>query len=120
MPQRTNEFQELVTLIQHALAPVGAKMTPSAMVEVDGQQFDLRSVSRRSFNNRFGESTMSDNDKLVYLNASVAKVFAQEFFEAGLIHLPAFVSRFDGDLNVVWADSAFNQNIDLTIAWLKR
>ena len=32
MPQRTNEFQELVTLIQEALVPVGAKVTPSAMV----------------------------------------------------------------------------------------
>src|SRR5436190_6467765 len=37
MPQRTNEFQELVTLVQQALAPVGAKVTPSAMVDVPGQ-----------------------------------------------------------------------------------
>jgi hypothetical protein len=32
MPQRTNEFQDLVTLIQEALVPVGAKVTASAMV----------------------------------------------------------------------------------------
>src|ERR1017187_8305461 len=32
MPQRTNEFQKLVTLIQEALVPQGAKVTPSAMV----------------------------------------------------------------------------------------
>jgi hypothetical protein len=32
MPQRTNPFQDLVTLIQESLAPVGAKITPSAMV----------------------------------------------------------------------------------------
>lgn len=37
MPQRTNEFQELVTLIQRAFAPVGAKVTSSAMVDVPGQ-----------------------------------------------------------------------------------
>lgn len=32
MPKRTNPFQELVTLIQEALAPVGATVTPTAMV----------------------------------------------------------------------------------------
>lgn len=32
MPQRTNSFQELVTLIQEALAPRGATVTASAMV----------------------------------------------------------------------------------------
>lgn len=32
MPKRTNPFQELVTLIQEALAPVGATVTSSAMV----------------------------------------------------------------------------------------
>lgn len=32
MPKRTNEFQELVTLIQEAVAPKGAKVTASAMV----------------------------------------------------------------------------------------
>lgn len=32
MPKRTNPFQEIVTLIQEALAPVGATVTPSAMV----------------------------------------------------------------------------------------
>ena len=37
MPQRTNEFQELVTLVQQAFAPVGARITPSAMVDVPGQ-----------------------------------------------------------------------------------
>jgi hypothetical protein len=36
MPQRTNEFQNLVSLIQKALAPKSAKVTDSAMVEVDG------------------------------------------------------------------------------------
>jgi len=37
MPPRTNPFQELVTLVQRALAPTGAKITPSAMVDVPGQ-----------------------------------------------------------------------------------
>jgi hypothetical protein len=32
MPQRTNDFQDLVALIQEALVPQGAKVTPSAMV----------------------------------------------------------------------------------------
>ncbi|MGA2705390.1 MAG: restriction endonuclease [Isosphaeraceae bacterium] len=32
MPQRTNDFQELVTLVQESLVPLGAKVTPSAMV----------------------------------------------------------------------------------------
>lgn len=32
MPKRTNAFQELVTLIQEALVPVGATVTPSALV----------------------------------------------------------------------------------------
>lgn len=38
MPQRTNEFQELVSLIQRALAPKGAKITDSAMVNVPGMK----------------------------------------------------------------------------------
>ncbi len=37
MPKRCNDFQDLVTLIQEALVPQGAKVTPSAMVP--GQQF---------------------------------------------------------------------------------
>ena len=37
MPQRTNEFQELVALVQRALAQTGARVTPSAMVDVPGQ-----------------------------------------------------------------------------------
>jgi hypothetical protein len=32
MPKRTNAFQDLVALVQRALAPVGAKVTESAMV----------------------------------------------------------------------------------------
>ncbi len=32
MPKRTNEFQDLITLIERALAPQGAKVTESAMV----------------------------------------------------------------------------------------
>lgn len=36
MPQRTNEFQHLVKLIHETLAPAGAKVTESAMVEVPG------------------------------------------------------------------------------------
>ncbi len=32
MPKRSNPFQELVTLIQEALVPLGATVTPSAMV----------------------------------------------------------------------------------------
>jgi Restriction endonuclease len=32
MPKRCNDFQDLVTLIQEALVPQGAKVTPSAMV----------------------------------------------------------------------------------------
>src|SRR5947209_8616319 len=32
MPKRCNDFQNLVTLIQEALVPLGAKVTPSAMV----------------------------------------------------------------------------------------
>jgi hypothetical protein len=36
MPRRTNEFQQLVILIQNALAPQGAKVTESAEFKVDG------------------------------------------------------------------------------------
>ena len=36
MPQRTNEFQELVSLVQKALAPSGAKVTDSALIDVPG------------------------------------------------------------------------------------
>jgi len=36
MPRRTNDFQELVTLIEQTFAPVGAKVTPSGMVDVPG------------------------------------------------------------------------------------
>lgn len=36
MPQRTNDFQEIVSLIHRALAPRGAKIVESAMVEVAG------------------------------------------------------------------------------------
>src|SRR5262249_28609687 len=36
MPQRTNPFQELVALIEHAFAKDGDKVTPSAMVKVHG------------------------------------------------------------------------------------
>ncbi len=38
MPQRTNEFQHLVSLIQKALAPKGAKITDSALVHVPGMK----------------------------------------------------------------------------------
>jgi hypothetical protein len=37
MPKRTNEFQKLVSLVQRAFAPKGAKVTDSAMVDVPGQ-----------------------------------------------------------------------------------
>src|SRR6185295_11834123 len=36
MPQRTNEYQRIVALIQRSLAPEGAKVTESAMVDVNG------------------------------------------------------------------------------------
>jgi hypothetical protein len=36
MPQRSNEFQDLVALIERALAPKGAKITESAMVDGSG------------------------------------------------------------------------------------
>jgi len=36
VPQRTNDFQQLVVMIQKALAPRGAKVTESAMVDVPG------------------------------------------------------------------------------------
>jgi len=36
MPRRTNEFQKLVSLIQRALAPKGAKVTDSALVRAPG------------------------------------------------------------------------------------
>jgi len=38
VPQRTNEFQHLVSLIQKALAPKGAKITDSALVDVPGMK----------------------------------------------------------------------------------
>lgn len=37
MPKRTNDFQKLVTLVQRALAPNGAKITESHLVDVPGQ-----------------------------------------------------------------------------------
>lgn len=38
MPRRTNDFQELVSLIQQVLMPTGAKVTESAMIETtDGR-----------------------------------------------------------------------------------
>ena len=36
MPQRTNAFQELVSLVQKALAPAGAVVTDSALLDVAG------------------------------------------------------------------------------------
>ncbi|NQT11115.1 MAG: hypothetical protein HQ582_00100 [Planctomycetes bacterium] len=36
MPRRTNDFQELVSLVQKALVPSGAKVTDSALVDVPG------------------------------------------------------------------------------------
>ena len=36
MPKRTNPFQQLASLIQKALAPAGARITESAMVDVRG------------------------------------------------------------------------------------
>ena len=36
MPQRSNDFQELVSLIQKALAPAGARITDSALVDIPG------------------------------------------------------------------------------------
>lgn len=36
MPKRTNDFQELVSLVQKALAPVGAKISDSPLVDVPG------------------------------------------------------------------------------------
>jgi hypothetical protein len=36
MPQRTNDFQQLVALVHRALAPTGAKITESALVPVPG------------------------------------------------------------------------------------
>jgi hypothetical protein len=45
MPQRTNEFQQLVALIERALAPIGAKVTESAMAhgmrEEDRREIDI-------------------------------------------------------------------------------
>lgn len=43
MPARTNEFQQLVALIEKALAPKGAKVTESAMVPV-AEMTGLREV----------------------------------------------------------------------------
>lgn len=43
MPARTNDFQELVALIEQALAPKGAKITQSAEVSVNGLE-TLREV----------------------------------------------------------------------------
>jgi len=37
MPKRTNDFQKLVTLVQQSLAPKGAKITESHLVDVPGQ-----------------------------------------------------------------------------------
>ena len=36
MPRRTNDFQKLVTLVQKALAPKGAKVTESFLMELPG------------------------------------------------------------------------------------
>jgi len=36
MPRRTNDFQELVSLVQKALVPSGAQVTDSALVDVPG------------------------------------------------------------------------------------
>lgn len=36
MPRRTNDFQELVSMVQRALAPAGAKVTDSLLVDVPG------------------------------------------------------------------------------------
>ena len=36
MPRRTNDFQELVSLVQKALVPSGAKVTDSPLVDVPG------------------------------------------------------------------------------------
>jgi len=43
MPQRTNDFQQLVDLLQRALAPKGAKITSSAMVP-GSQSGNLREI----------------------------------------------------------------------------
>src|SRR5207245_10108016 len=36
MPRRTNDFQELVSLVQKALVPTGAVVTDSALVGIPG------------------------------------------------------------------------------------
>ena len=36
MPKRTNDFQEVITLIEQTFAPLGARITPSGMVDVPG------------------------------------------------------------------------------------
>ncbi len=41
MPKRTNDFQDLVSLIQKALAPKGAKVTDSALVGEDAREIDV-------------------------------------------------------------------------------
>ena len=41
MPARTNEFQKLVSLVQQALAPLGAKVTDSHLVEVRGMPREI-------------------------------------------------------------------------------
>jgi hypothetical protein len=43
MPKRTNDFQELVALVQKALAPDGAVVTESALVEAgcDGETREI-------------------------------------------------------------------------------
>jgi len=38
MPRRSNEFQDLVSLVQRALAPDDAVVRDSVLVEVDGDQ----------------------------------------------------------------------------------
>ncbi len=43
MPKRTNEFQELVALVQRALAPEGAIVTESALVE-DSSGANMREI----------------------------------------------------------------------------
>ena len=41
MPKRTNDFQDLVSLIQKALAPNGATVTDSALVGEDAREIDV-------------------------------------------------------------------------------
>ena len=98
MPARTNDFQKLVALIQASLAPLGAKVTESAMVstpnlsdpteidvliEHESEHFRMkiayeardtgRRFSKTSFNELFGKYVGNSGvpvDKFVFVSSS--------------------------------------------------